>query len=282
MTRLAALIVGYFSSGEVAPMVSSLRDSIVDESLSVEVHVIDNSGDAAEAQRLREIPGVDRVLASEDNRGYGGGMNALADQVEESVEWLLVCNPDIRFDRASIDTMIEVANRHTEAGLVGPLIRDSAGGNYPSARSFPSVRTGVGHVLFSRLWPSNPWTARYHRGGGTAAPVERQVDWLSGACLLVRADTFRGVGGFDEGYFMYFEDVDLAWRLRELGLGARFVPAATITHSGAHSTSKRARVMRVAHHRSASRFMGKRYGRWWQSPLRWAIQSGLWFKRTLG
>ncbi|MBX3090963.1 MAG: glycosyltransferase family 2 protein [Cryobacterium sp.] len=282
MTRIAALIVGYRSSSEIAPMVATLRSGLKNEELSVTVHVIDNSGDPEEIIALSNIPGIDRILPNDRNLGYGGGMNALASTLDSKVDWLLVCNPDIRFLPGSIESLVDAGARYPNAALIGPLMRDVGGTTYPSARAFPSIRTGVGHVMFANTWPSNPWTARYHRGGSSAEPVEDTVDWLSGACLLVRTEPFAQVDGFDEGYFMYFEDVDLAWRLNKAGYGAVYAPSSSIVHSGAHATSAHAEMMRDAHHRSASRFLGKRYAVWWLSPLKWTMQFGLYLRREFG
>src|SRR5690606_3401442 len=157
----------------IRPMVRSLRDSVQRCSITVEVHIVDNSGSNDEAVELRTIEGIDRVVTSETNLGYGGGMNALATTLDTAVAWLLVCNPDIRFTPGSVEALIEVAAQHPNAALVGPLIVNEAGDIYPSARSFPSIRTGIGHALFARSWPTNPWTARYHRGGAMSEPAEK-------------------------------------------------------------------------------------------------------------
>lgn len=282
MARIAVLVVAYRSSAEMEPFAQSLVASTAETNHTSDLYVLDNSGDPGEIEILSSMKGVHRFVASDVNLGYGGGMNVLAAHLDGAYDWLLVCNPDVRFRINSIGNLVDATARHPEAGLFGPLVFSEDGTQYPSARAFPSIRTGVGHALFANVWPKNPWTRRYHRGGATDAQTEKNVDWLSGACLLVRPEAFEQAGGFDDGFFMYFEDVDLAFRLRKLGWSAVFVPGAVIVHSGAHSTSTSAGVMRAVHHRSARRYLDKKYTGWYLAPLRWALRFGLYLRRELG
>jgi N-acetylglucosaminyl-diphospho-decaprenol L-rhamnosyltransferase len=241
--------------------------------------VIDNSGDADEIARFTEMANIASFLPSGKNVGYGGGMNTVARAVSEGYDWLLVCNPDIRFEPGSIDALIASADRHPTAALFGPRIVGTDGAVYPSARAFPSIRTGVGHALFGGVWPSNPWTRKYHRSSGGATTEDTEVDWVSGACILARPEAFSSVGGFDEEYFMYFEDVDLAWRLAARGWSTVYAPAARIIHSGAHTTRTQADVMRRVHHQSAQRYLSNKYRGWYLAPLRVALRVGLAIRR---
>src|ERR1700675_225979 len=102
--------------------------------------------------------------------------------------------------------------QHRRAGgRRGPLARDPDGSVYPSARHLPSLVRGSMHAVLGPVWPRNPWTAAYRQE--RLEPSERTVGWLSGSCLLVRRSAFSQIGGFDERYFMYMEDVDLGERL---------------------------------------------------------------------
>ncbi len=280
MARVAALTVAYGSSGEIPAFADSLVTSAAESGHEVDLYVIDNSGDPAEIAALSAMPQIHRFIASPANLGYGGGMNALVRSLDSDYDWYLVCNPDIRFRPSAIGALLAAGDRHPEAAVFGPLIFGDNGRVYPSARAFPSIRTGVGHALFANVWPANPWTARYHRGGATDLTIEKNVDWLSGACMLLRPEAFQSVDGFDEGFFMYFEDVDIAFRLARLGRKAVYVPDAVISHSGAHSTRSQADFMRKVHHESARRYLDKKYSAWWLWPLRVALRVALWARRT--
>ncbi len=147
--------------------------------------------------------------------------------------------------------------------LVGPLIRTTAGDRYPSARHFPSLVDAGGHALLGIFAPDNRFTRSYQRSdldGATGGPVE--VDWVSGACFLVRRSAFEQVGGFDESYFMYAEDVDLCWRLGQAGWTAAYVPAAEVTHRQGVSTDHHPYRMIFEHHRSLLRFAARSSRGW--------------------
>ena len=126
--------------------------------------------------------------------------------------------------------------------------------------------------MFGAVWPGNPWTRSYRR---EQAPVERTAGWLSGSCLLLRREAFDSVGGFDPSYFMYFEDVDLGERLGRAGWLNVYAPSAEIVHTGSHATVHNKQAMFVEHHRSAYRYLARRYPgpRW--LPVRLGLRAGL-------
>ena len=160
------------------------------------------------------------------------------------------------------------ADRHPDAGAFGPLITTPEGVVYPSARHLPSIGAGVGHALFGWWWPTNPWTRQYRQDA--AEPVERTAGWLSGSCLLLRREAFEQVDGFDPAYFMYFEDVDLGDRLGRAGWSSVYCPSALAVHQGGHSTERAPAAMADAHHRSAYRYLSRRYS----APLAGAAAAG--------
>lgn len=208
-----------------------------------------------------------------ENRGYGGGMNAAIRALPAQVEWVLISNPDVELGRGAVDILVAAGSEDPRIAAVGPAILTD-GVVYPSARSVPSLRTGVGHALFANLWLGNPWTKAYRRDSDLA-PARRDAGWLSGACVLVRRSAFDEIGGFDEGFFMYFEDVDLGYRLGKLGYRNVYEPAAVVTHTGAHSTNEDSARMISAHHDSARRFLNKKYSGALLWPVRAALTVGL-------
>ena len=137
------------------------------------------------------------------------------------------------------------------------MICEPDGRLYPSARALPSLRTGIGHGVLASVWPGNPWSAAYRRDREDIR--EREAGWLSGSCLLVRRSAFEDVGGFDPGYFMYFEDVDLCDRLAKHGWSCMWVPTASVTHVGGTATGQQPLRMLKAHHDSAYRYLASRY-----------------------
>jgi N-acetylglucosaminyl-diphospho-decaprenol L-rhamnosyltransferase len=174
----------------------------------------------------------------------------------------------------AIDALRASGEADPAIGAVGPAVLNPDGSVYPSARAVPSLRTGVGHALFANLWQRNPWTLAYRRESDPSDQA-RDAGWLSGSCLLVRRSAFDAIDGFDEGYFMYFEDVDLGFRLGRAGYRNVYEPSATVTHIGAHSTGSESARMVAAHHASARRFLSKKYAGWWLWPVRVVLRVGL-------
>lgn len=237
----------------------------------VDVVLADNgSTDGAPERAVARYPHV-RLLRTGGNVGYGAAANAGLADVREG--FALVANPDVRFEPGAVDELLAVAARWPRAATVGPAIRSPDGELYPSARGLPSLGTGVGHALVGWAWPSNPWTARYRRE--REKPRERTAGWLSGACFLVDLTAFHSVGGFDPGYFMYFEDVDLAERLGRRGWLHVYAPSAVVVHEGGHATRREPHRMQRVHHASALRYLSGQYPGRRHAPLRAALRAGL-------
>jgi N-acetylglucosaminyl-diphospho-decaprenol L-rhamnosyltransferase len=238
------------------------------------VVVVDNKPEAHSPIAASASASGAQYLPQSHNLGYGGAMNAGVASLDPLIEWVLLSNPDVVVAPGTVDTLVATAATDPRVGAVGPAILNDDGGVYPSARSVPSLRTGVGHALFANIWISNPWTRAYRRDT-EAAPVARDAGWLSGACLLVRRSAFAELGGFDDAYFMYFEDVDLGYRLGKAGYLNRYEPAAIVSHSGAHSTTGESGRMIAAHHESARRFLNRKYAGWYLWPIRATLTIGL-------
>ena len=276
-TPVAVITVTYSPGRHLQAFLDSLPHATTRD-----VHVVlaDNGsrdgGPEEAASRSRNV----EFLPTGGNLGYGTGMNVGArhlrparDAGDIDPHYLLLSNPDVVFGEGSIDAMIACMERHPDAAAVGPRIVEPDGTIYPSARALPTLRNGIGHALLGAVWPSNPWTRSYRDNADM--DHEREAGWLSGSCLLVRWDAFDAVGGFDERYFMYMEDVDLGDRFARAGFRNIYCPAAEITHAKGHVAGKHADTMLPAHHESAYRFQADRLPHWWQAPLRGLIRAGL-------
>jgi N-acetylglucosaminyl-diphospho-decaprenol L-rhamnosyltransferase len=187
---------------------------------------------------------------------------------------LLISNADIVLGAGALEVLAAVGEADAGIGAVGPLVRELDGSVYPSARPLPGLMLGAGHALFGRVWPGNPWTRRYRPTFQAGGP-DRDAGWLSGSCLLVRRDAWEGIGGFDEEFFMFFEDVDLGRRLGQAGFRSVWTSRAEVTHIGGHSWRSDPAPMLAAHHASAERYVRLRYPRGWQAPIRAAVSKGL-------
>lgn len=274
---IAVITVTYSPGKYLASFLDSLPGAT-----SRDTHVVmaDNgSVDGVPEQAAASRSNVE-FLSTGGNLGYGTAINIAARSLrarreagEIDGEFFLVSNPDVVFDEDSIDQLLECAKRHPEAGAVGPLIREADGSAYPSARAVPTLANGIGHALLGAVWKSNPWSVAYR--DDEDMDTERTAGWLSGSCLLLRWDAFDRVGGFDERYFMYMEDVDLGDRLVRAGFTNVFCPSAQIIHAKGHVAGKNPENMLPAHHESAYRFQADRLAKPWQAPIRLALRIGL-------
>ncbi|WP_197497676.1 glycosyltransferase family 2 protein [Mycobacterium sp. 1274756.6] len=239
----------------------------------VAVVMADNgSTDGAPQAAVRDHEGV-TLFDTGGNLGYGTAINRAMAQVDPAAEFVVVANPDVQWGPGSIDALLTAAQRWPRAATLGPLIRDPDGSVYPSARHLPSLIRGGMHAVVGPVWPRNPWSLAYRQE--RLEPSERPVGWLSGACLLVRRTAFDAVGGFDERYFMYMEDVDLGDRFGRAGWQNVYVPSSEVLHDKGHSTGRDPARNLAAHHRSTYLFLADRHPGWWRAPLRWTMRGAL-------
>jgi len=234
--------------------------------------IADNSEDAAYAESLRpllarfEAAGPDfkaMLLAGHGNSGYGTGNNLAQRAMHADV--VLVLNPDVTMAPDALTVGLSTLRDHSDVGLATPNASDAAGAPLPLAKSHPSVLVlflrGFAPALLRR--PFAPLLARYDIALTTFDDSLRRPYLASGCFMLMRADVFRGVAGFDPRYLMYFEDFDLTLRARKLARVA-YVPAMRIVHHGGGAARKGWRHV-WWFIQSATRFFN-RHGWQWLSP----------------
>lgn len=262
---VSILIVNYRSYDELGSCLRSLRQYEPE----ADVVVVDWASDADAVERLRTTHPEARWQAESGNRGFGAGVNLAARLT--TAPWLLLLNPDATVEPGLTDTLIASASADPRVAVVGPRILDADGSIQASARRFPGASAVLGgrSTWLTRIWPGNP-LSRFNLLATEMHDV-RTVDWVSGACMLIRREAFDSVGGFDEGYFLYWEDADLCRRLETAGWRTVYDPGAQVHHSAARSSRHaRARSL-VAFHRSVFRYYWKHTGLLWHlgAPLVW-------------
>ncbi len=249
--RVVAIVVDFEAGDLLAECVRSLLDDGVHRVVVVE------NGRRGSARSVLERAGIDvPLLATGRNLGYGAGANRGIAAAGDG-DYVLVCNPDLRVHRGAVAELVAALDAHRAWAVAGPRIVDAGGAVYPSVRRFPSMADAAGHALLALVWPDNPFSRRYRPpdAGGDAV---REVDWVSGACFVARRSAMEELGGFDEAYFMFAEDMDLCWRAHEAGWGVGVDPAAVVTHVQGVSRRRHPYRMLAAHHRSALRFAARR------------------------
>ena len=255
--RTAVVVVSHQTRDHAMTCLAGLAAAGADDVVLVDTGSTDGTADAVRAA----YPNV-RVLAV-DNLGFGRGANLGVAATDAPV--VVVANADVRFAPGSVSDLADRLRRAPDVAAVGPLVRYPDGRAQASARRLPDPRTAVGHAVLSRIWPANPWTRRY-RAADQDPGSPRDVDWLSGCALALRREAFDAVGGFDPGYFLYVEDVDLGVRLGRAGWRLRYEPSARVVHAvGASTGTRRRRWSLTTHARSLDRYYGKHLA---TTPLR--------------
>lgn len=264
--EVSAVVVSYKARDQLIDCVRSLRAEGVDDIVVADNDSRDGSQDALAASD----PGA-RFLDVGANLGYGTAANRAAALTVGDL--LLVCNSDVVIEPAAVKAMVAALEADRRVAIVGPRVENLDGSLYPSPRTFPDLGVAVGHAFLGHVAPRNRFTRRYRMLDWDHAGA-RDVDWVSGACFLVRREAWVGLGGFDEAYFMYAEDVDLCWRAGRAGWKVAFEPAARVIHAQGVSTDQRAYRMIVEHHRSLLRFW-RRTATGWRAALVPLVALGL-------
>jgi GT2 family glycosyltransferase len=250
LTRIAVISVLY-SGGAGQEAWARALDSARREAprdASVEVIAVDNSpGDDAGA-----VPDGARVIRPGSNVGFAAGCN-LGLEAAAGSDLVVLLNPDVELESGFLPRVAALA-WPADLAARGPKVLTPAGEVEQSARGFPTARTGaLGRTsLIARLAPRSRLVQRELRA--EPASGARDVDWVSGACLIAPRDRFESIGVLDEGYFMYWEDADWCRRAHDRGMRVEYEPALTVVHHQGSSSASRPFASIVAFHRSAFRY----------------------------
>ncbi|MCA8959355.1 MAG: glycosyltransferase family 2 protein, partial [Planctomycetes bacterium] len=222
--RLSVVAVVWNARDELEPFLESVLAQV--DPATTEIVLVDNGSTDGSREILRERPEV--VLIENDrNSGFGAGLNLGC--AHATSPRLLLCNPDLEFRPGAIDALVATLDAEPALGGVGPIIRIEGGGVCPLLRGHPGIT--YGWSFFTGLmakFPRSRWI-NAHFDHDPARRSHRQP-WLHGCCGLYRRDAFRAIGGFDERFFLYFEDCDLGRRLTEAGWRLALAPDAEVQH----------------------------------------------------
>jgi GT2 family glycosyltransferase len=246
--RVDVVVVTYNSAKWVRGCVEPL---VADP--SIHVVVVDNASADDSVAAVSRLP-VD-TIPLDANLGFGAGCNV--GWRTGDAPYVLFLNPDAHVEPDDVERLADTLER-TGAGAVAPRIVDMRGELEWSLRRFPTVRSIYAQALFAhRFFPNAGWTDEVIRDR-ERYESEGPCEWASGACLLVRRDLLEELGGFDEGFFMYREDVDLCRRIWDHDLPVIYTPSVTCAHAGGAS-APRWRMLRILT-RSRIRYARKYFG----------------------
>ena len=226
-------IVSWNTRDLLARCLESLRPEA--ESGRAEVWVVDNASSDGSAEMVRERFGWARLVASQENLGFGRAINLVARQTES--EWIATANADVALRPGALDALLDAGARDPQAGAIAPRLVLPSGETQHSVFAFPTITFSL-LLAFGAFKFSRTIGDRRAFPGYWDTERARRVPWAIAAFLLVRRSAWEEVGGFDERQWMYAEDLDLGWRLHNAGWATRYEPSAYVEHESAASTTQ--------------------------------------------
>lgn len=253
---LSVIIVNFNSGAFLVRCLESLERNLT--GVAHEVCVVDNaSTDGSADEVAARFEGV-ILVRCEANGGFSRGVNVgLAHTGGDAVMWM---NPDAELCDAGVADVLRYLEANPGVGIAGPQVISPDGTTQLSCRSWPGYKTAIfnRYSLLTRLVPNNPYSREYLNADWDHSSL-REVDWVSGCCLLHRRQVATEIGGLDEGFFMYCEDVDFCRRAVQAGWKVTYVPAMRVLHHIAGSTRGVRRRMILERHRSMWRYYRKHF-----------------------
>ena len=215
-----------------------------------------------------EFPDV-QLIISPENLGYARGANLGAAQA--SGRYLMIMNPDTEVVGNALAILVQYMDAHPEVGAAGPQLRYADGRLQSSRRRFPTLATAFWESTLLQQWfPRNRFACHYYMADRTADSAQ-PVDWLVGAALIIRRAAWKEVGPLDEGYFMYFEELDWCRRCHAAGWEVHYVPQAVIIHHEGKSSDQVPAVRTIHFQRSKVRYFRKYHGTAWANLVRFFL-----------
>lgn len=232
----------------------------------VEILVVDAASSDRSAEMVAErFPNV-RLIRSHENLGFTRGNNWALRLARGRHVMLL--NPDTVVEPGALERLVAFLDQHPDVGAVGPKLLFPDGSVQSSRRRFPMLLTGFVESTVLERWLATSAPVRRYRFADRSHDERHDVDWLSGAALVIRREALGQAGLFDERFFMYSEEVDLCWRIRTAGWRIVYLPDAVVVHHEGRSSEQNLTERNVRFFESRFRYYAKHFGRGWMLALR--------------
>jgi len=251
-------------------------------SLTAEIIVVDSASSDGSPEMVRqEFPQV-RLIASDENLGYAGGNNTGIAAARGQYFFLL--NPDTVVKPGALTRMVTYVDSHPTVGALGPQLLWPDGTVQSSRRCFPTLGTLFWESTLLGQWFPNNRYARYYHLADRSADQPQVVDWVVGAAILIRRETWLQVGPIEQDFFMYFEETDWCRRSAVAGWETHYLPTAQIIHYEGKSSEQVVTARTLRFQRSKIRYTRKYFGAGWAAILRlflWSTFAYQWFEETI-
>ena len=255
--RLSVCIVSWNVREDLLKCLDSLVAA--GRGVATEIIVADNASSDGTPDAVQEDHPQVQLIRNDRNLGFAAASNQ--GMAASSGPFLLLLNPDTVLPEGALAELLAVAEQHPEAGIVAPKLLNPDGTLQHSCRRFPTPAAALfRHTFLGRLLPNNRWAAEYVMADWPHDEI-REVDWVSGACMLVRRELYEDIGALDEGFFWGSEDVDYCLRAHKAGWKVVYLPSPAIVHRVGASSDKRPARTVIDFHRSMQRLYRKHFGR---------------------
>ena len=230
--KVSIIVISWNTKKLLGECLDSIREFAAD--LSCEVIVVDNSSEDGSQEMVQNLYPEVHLIKNDYNSGFAKANNQAVKV--SSGEYVLLLNSDARLISSSLQNLLELAEKNPAAGLIGARLLNPDGSFQASHTPFPTlwsellILSGLGRFFSDSWYPSR---------GPQVEMGPQQVDYVEGACLLCRKDVYLQVGGLDEAYFMYAEEVDLCFAMKKAGYQVWYHPEACIIHHGGASSANR-------------------------------------------
>ncbi len=250
--RAAAILVSWNTRDELLEAIASLRR----EDDGLEIVVVDNASSDGSADAVQAVSPAVTLIRNAENVGFGRAVNQALQAT--TAPYVLLLNSDAELRPGALSALARVLEARPEVAVVGPRTRFADGTIQVSWGSRPGLVAEWSQRRLVKGLEAREPGARQH--AEAIASREHEPDWLSGSAWLARREALLAVGQFDEGFFLYWEDVDLCLRLRAAGWRLVFTPSAEVVHHQGVSKGRSDGRALVEYHRSHLRFYRKHNG----------------------
>ena len=278
LARVSVIIVNWKTPELLADCLNSLRADT--QYASMQTIVVDNdSQDSSVAMLKRDFTDCE-LIENSDNKGFSKAVNQAIPQCHG--KYILLLNPDAKVVGDAVTTLADYLEQNTDVGACGPKVLNADGTlQLACRRAFPTPAASFYRLTYlSRFFPKNPTFSKYNM---TFADPDAllEVDALSGSCMMVRSDVVERIGLLDEDIFMFGEDIDWCWRVKETGMKVMYVPQSVVYHIHGASSRKRPVGTTINLHKGMEVFYRKHLAQNYWAPFNLLVYAAIWSRALL-
>lgn len=252
--KLSVIYVYYDTPEELQLSIKSLERACI--KIPFEVIIVNNNSPKGIPKKIYDKSNI-MIIENGTNYGYGKGLNQGATIAKG--EYLLLVNPDIIFKKEAIINLLREIQRKPKIGIIAPQLIDEKGNILQSISGMPFLPRSLFIFSFlNKMWSKNPFSAKYHNLN-LDRNKEQKVDVVGGACMMIKKSLFEKISGFDERFFMYFEEADFCFRIKQLGYSITYYPKAKAIHLVGRSSQDKEWIEKTFE-QSRFRFFKKYHG----------------------